>query len=97
MKATTMLLAALCSALATAQSIHCSSTPESVGPYTVVQHCDYQTEVYLAEAVVTLAAPNQAGSLLQVWIFEDNGGYHTFTVSDSNQISTFRPRWRINC
>jgi hypothetical protein len=85
MKPTTMFLAVLFSALAAAQTNHCFNTPEPVGPYTVVQHCDYQTGVYLSQAVVNLSTPNQAGSLLQVWIFEDNSAHHTFTVSDSNE------------
>ena len=61
----------------------CSTVPEPVGTYTLVQRCDYRSQVNLPRAHLAFKAATKAGNFISVSIYAGNGYLHTLQVSDT--------------
>jgi len=66
-----------------AQIITCSTEPEKVGPYTLVQRCDYNSEINLPKSTVTFKDANIEKHWINVSIYAGQGYLHTFQVTDT--------------
>ncbi|HEV7454720.1 MAG TPA: hypothetical protein VGO07_05675, partial [Candidatus Saccharimonadales bacterium] len=76
--------------IAGAQVVTCSTVPISTGPYTAVQSGTRSSGPYKPTASIA-CAPDQAGSMLAVWVFENDSSQHTFTISDTNHNQYIQP------
>jgi hypothetical protein len=66
-----------------AQITMCSAEPETVGPYTLVQRCDYNSQINLPKAAVTFKTANKAGNWINVSIYAGQSYLHTFQITDT--------------
>jgi hypothetical protein len=68
----------------------CSTVPEPVGPYTLVQRCDYRSQVNLPRGHAAFKAANKAGNFISVSIYIGNGYLHTVQVTDTLKNTYFK-------
>lgn len=82
MKIAAMLLVVFAGVME-AQITMCSTEPETVGPFTLVQRCDYNSQINLPKAVVTFKTANKPGNWINVSIYAGQGYLHTFQITDT--------------
>jgi hypothetical protein len=66
-----------------AQINMCSTVPEPVGTYTLVQRCDYNSQINLPKGHAAFKAANKAGNFISVSIYGGQSDVHRFQVTDT--------------